>query len=486
MKKKKKQTNSKLQKFSLLLWVISIIFMILLGYLIYKANVLPLKYFLIIVIFFVLLMSIHGIFVLKKKTKTAVLIFLNLITLIFMSCEALAIVKINETLAFLKANLGARYETNIYYVLSNKDATYESINDIAGMTIYSYKDLDDMSKVESELTKKVNASIEYKDNIVDLLNNILEDTKLVILVNSGNYDAMAQNDENYEKRVKIIDTIDVQTEIITTDTGINVTKDPFVLYLSGIDTRSGKLPSRSLSDVNIVVAVNPKDKKILMVHIPRDYYVQVHGTTGLKDKLTHTGTIGGVDLTMQTIEDLLEIKIPYYARVNFNSVVNLVDAIGGITLNSDVDYSFSCWTDRSCTFNPGLNTVDGKCALAFARERHAYSTGDRHRGENQEQVIEKVINKVTSSSTIISNYSEILNALNGTFETNLATEEITSLVKMQLNDMASWHISSYNVDGTGGLQPTYSYPNQNLYVMNPNMETVSAAVQKLNEVLDEN
>ena len=165
MKKKKKQTNSKLQKFSLLLWIISIIFMILLGYLIYKANVLPLKYFLVIVICFALLMSIHGIFVLKKKTKTFVLIFLDLMTLVFMSCEALAIIKINETLAFLKANLGARYETNIYYVLSSKDATYENINDIAGMTIYSFKDLDDMSKVENELHKKVNATIEYKDNI---------------------------------------------------------------------------------------------------------------------------------------------------------------------------------------------------------------------------------------------------------------------------------------------------------------------------------
>lgn len=483
--KKKATQNPALHKFSMILWVVSIIFMILLGYLIYSANVLPIKYFLIIVIIFALLLSIHGIFILKKKTRNWVLILLNILTLVFMSGEAVAITKINETLAFLRANLGARYETNIYYVVVNNESLYNSIDDIEGKTVKSVKDQDDMTKVESELSKRVSVNISYEENIIDLLNGVLTDKELIIFVNSGNYDAMVQNDDDYEKSVKILDSVDVKTEITTITNGVNVTKEPFVLYLSGIDTRSGKLPSRSLSDVNIIIAVNPTSKKILMVHIPRDYYVQVHGTSGLKDKLTHTGTIGGVDLTMRTIEDLLEIEIPYYARVNFNSVVNLVDAIGGININSDVDYSFSCWTDRSCTFNPGLNYVGGKCALAFARERHAYATGDRHRGENQEQVIELIINKVTSSSTIISNYTEILNALDGTFETNMTTDEITNLVKMQLNDMASWSISSYNVDGTGGMQPTYSYPNQNLYVMNPNMDTVNTAVAKLNEVLDE-
>ena len=221
-----------------------------------------------------------------------------------------------------------------------------------------------------------------------------------------------------------------------------------------------------------------------MIHIPRDYYVQIHGTSGYKDKLTHTGTIGGVELTMKTLEDLLEIELPYYFRVNFNAVVNLVDAIGGININSDVDYSFTCWTDRSCVFHPGLNSVGGKCALAFARERHAYATGDRHRGENQEQVLELVINKITSSSTIISKYTDILNALNGTFQTNISMEEITNLVKMQIDDMSPWRMETLNVDGTGAYMPTYSYPGQNLYVMEPKMDTVTKAIEKLNEVLE--
>lgn len=482
-KKTKKTTNSIFRKFSLGLWILSILFMIILGYFIYTANILPLKYFLAVVIVFVILLSVHGIFILNKKTRVWLLIFLNLFAFAFMAVEGYAILKINDTLSFLRNNLGTHFETNIYNIVVNANSSFNSLEDIKGKTVKMVKDIEDMSEIEASLQKKVAVNVEYEENAVELLTEVSKEKDLIILVNSGNYDAMIQNDETFESKVRILDTISVVTEKEEIDTNIDVTKEPFAVYLSGIDTRSNSLPSRSLSDVNIILAVNPNTKHILMIHIPRDYYVQLHGTTGLKDKLTHAGTIGGIEMSMATIEDLLEIDIPYYLRVNFNAVVNLVDAIGGININSDVNYSFTCWTDRSCTFNPGLNYVGGKCALAFARERHAYETGDRHRGENQEQVIELIIDKVTSSSTLINNYTDILNALDDTFETNFTTDDITSLVKMQINDMASWNIESVNVDGTGASLPTYSYPNQNLYVMNPNMESVEKAVQELNEVL---
>lgn len=482
--KKKKHDNPALRKFSIIIWIVSIIFMIVLGYFIYSANVLPLKYFLAIVIVFVVFLSIHGIFILNKKTRIWLLIVLNIITFLFMSVEAFAIIKINETITFLRENLGAHFETNIYNIVVNKESSYNSIEDIKDKTIKTVHDIEDMSEVERKLQEKVSMNVEYEENVVDLLLDVATDKELIILVNSGNYDAMVQNDEDYEGKVKVLDTISIVTEVEVDESGLDITKDPFVVYLSGIDTRSNSLPARSLSDVNIILAVNPNTKNILMIHIPRDYYVQLHGTTGNKDKLTHAGTIGGIEMSMGTIEDLLEIEIPYYIRVNFNAVVNLVDAIGGINIYSDVNYSFTCWTDRSCKFNPGLNYVGGKCALAFARERHAYETGDRHRGENQEQVIELIIDKVTSSSTIINNYSNILTALDGTFETNLTMDDITNLVKMQIDNMSPWHIESYNVDGTGASLPTYSYPNQNLYVMNPNMETVTEAINRLNIILE--
>ncbi len=482
-KEKSKHKKKILSKFSLGLWILSIILMTVLGYFIFQANVLPFKYFIAIVIIFVLVLAIHGLLVLKKRTKSWVLIFVNIITIAFMSVEAFAIFKINDTLTFLRNNLGAYFETNVYNIVVNKESDYDTLESLQGHKLTIYKDMDDMSEFEKSLKFKLDNEYEYQENVAELLENIKEDKEMILIVNSGNYDAMLDMDKDFEGQVKIIDTIIVTTQIEQQNTGINVTKDPFVVYLSGIDTRSNYLPSRSLSDVNMIIAINPETRRILMVHIPRDYYVKLHGTEGLNDKLTHAGTIGGIELSMSTISDLLEIELPYYVRVNFNSVVNLVDAIGGLSINSDVNYSFNCYTDRGCTFHPGINNVGGRCALAFARERYAYESGDRHRGENQEQIIQLIIDKVTSSSTLINNYSEILKALDGTFQTNITEDEITSLVKMQINDMRGWDIETANVTGTGASMPTYSYPNQNLYVMNPDMESVKVAVSKLDEVL---
>lgn len=316
-----------------------------------------------------------------------------------------------------------------------------------------------------------------------MLYDVKDNVETVIIVNSGNYDAMVEEESDFSDSVKVLDAIEIKQRIENTSTGVDVTEDAFIVYLSGIDTRSGKLPAKSLSDVNILLVVNPSDKKILMVNTPRDYYVQLHGKSGLKDKLTHAGLVGGVNMSMSTLEDLYEIEIPYYVRVNFNAVVKLVDAVGGITLYNDQKKSFSCWTDRDCVFKPGNNNVKGKCALAFARERHAYVEGDRHRGENQEQVIQKIIEKVTSSKTLISKYSDILTSLNGTFETNISTEEITSLVKMQIDDMSGWTIETYNVSGSDLYAYTYSYPTRELYVMNPDLKTVEEAKLKLSTAM---
>ncbi len=485
-KKKRKLKSPKFVIFSRIVWLLSICFMLVLGYFIYDANILPFKYYIMILIVFLLLVAIHGLLVFKKRTRKWLLIIINIIAVLFMILEGYATFQINDTITFLRENLGAHFETNVYNIVVNKNSSYNTLEDIQNHKVKTVKDLDDLTTFENAISKKVPVELEYEENVVSLMEQVEEDNELIIIVNSGNYDAMASTYDDFEDKVKILDTIAITVEIEVADSGINVTKDPFVIYLSGIDTRSNYLPARSLSDVNIILAINPTTRNIVMIHIPRDYYVQIHGTTGLKDKLTHSGTIGGIELSMATIEDLLEIEIPYYLRVNFNAVVQLVDAIGGITLNSDVDYQFSCWTNRSCVFQPGLNNVGGTCALAFARERHAYSTGDRHRGENQEQVIEKVIDKVTSSSTIINNYNNILNALDGTFQTNLTSDEITSLVKMQLNDMRGWKMTTENVTGKGSNSPTYSYPNQNLYVMEPDTESVARAVAKLNEVLNQN
>lgn len=261
----------------------------------------------------------------------------------------------------------------------------------------------------------------------------------------------------------------------------DITTEPFLVYLQGIDTRSGTMPEKSLADVNIVAAVNPAEHKLLLVAIPRDAYVHLHNTsaTALSDKLTHAGSLGGLTLSKATIEDLLGTEIPYYLRVNFNFVEGLVNAIGGITLHSDQSTPFTCWTNKNCTFQPGDNFVQGDCALAFARERKTYETGDRHRGENQEQVITRVLAKTASSSTLLSNYSSILSALDGTFQTNFASSDVTALIRQQLDTLSGWQTESYNLDGSGDMATTYSYPSQPLYVLHLSPDSLQTAKDKL-------
>ncbi len=470
------------KKINLLIFIITIVISLFLIGRIYIADILPFKFIVYALLFLGAVYIIIGLIIKNIKSRV-VLGLVDIILLLLSTSLIYGIFKINETINFLKDNLNLNYETYVYNIVVNSDSQYDNIDDIKDKVVYSYKDMDDMSLVEDKLK-----SIEFKylDSYNDLLDLVLNDDNNIILVNSGIYDSRIINDESYEENTKVIYSIEVKVEIEDSNNDIDVTKEPFAVYLSGIDTRSSTLPSRSLSDVNIILAVNPTNREILMVHIPRDYYVRIPNTTGYRDKLTHAGALGGINLSMETIENLLEIEIPYYVRVNFNAVVNLVDAINGINIYSDVNYSFTTHTNKNCEFDPGYNYVYGDCALAFARERYAYETGDRHRGENQEQVIELVIKKISSSKTIVSNYSDILSALNGTFETNINYDNISDLVKMQLNDMSSWYIESYNLNGTGALLPTYSYPNQNLYVMEPDMNTVYKAIEKLNNILDTN
>ena len=469
---------------SIILWILSMIVLSLLTFEIYKANALPNKYFIYIGGVFLFMIIMFLLFIKNKKTKRPILIILDLLFIIMIGGCYFGYSKLNDLMNFLENNLGAKYETNIYYILVNKDSAYKESKDIKGKTIKLVDELNDKETIERSVDKKIDVEFEYVETITDLLPTLQTDKELILLVNSGTYDAMNENDELLQKEVpfgaytKILETIEIKYREENTTTGIDVTTDPFIVYLSGIDTRSGKLPTKSLSDVNLLLAINPKTHQILMVNTPRDYYVPIHGV-GQKDKLTHAGIIGGYKTSMATLEDLYGIELKYYVRVNFNSVVRLVDAIDGITLYNDQKYSFKCWTDQSCVFKPGDNNVKGKCALAFARERHAYKDGDNHRGRNQEQVISKIIEKVTSSKTLLTKSNDLLNAISGTFQTNLSTEEITSLVKEQLDTMKGWSIDTYNVTGGDLYTTTYMSSKNEVYVMTPNMDMVNIAKEKL-------
>ena len=257
---------------------------------------------------------------------------------------------------------------------------------------------------------------------------------------------------------------------------VSVTKEPFSIYISGIDTY-GKISSVSRSDVNIVATVNPNTNQVLLISIPRDYYVKLHGTTGYNDKLTHAG-IYGVDMSVKTLEDLLGININYYVKVNFSSVIKIVDVLDGIDVYSE--YTFKSYSGYN--FTKGYNHMDGKQALDFARTRKAFASGDRQRGKNQQAVIEALIRKC-SSAAVITKYSSLLDSINGSFQTNMSTKEITSLAKYQLDKMPEWTVKSISLDGSDSYNYTYSYGRSKAYVMVPYESSIKEAQQALSEIL---
>ena len=259
---------------------------------------------------------------------------------------------------------------------------------------------------------------------------------------------------------------------------INFGSTPIVVYISGSDSRVSVHDASARSDVNIVAVVNPTTGKILLVNIPRDYYVQLHGTTGLRDKLTHAG-IYGIDMSRQTIEDLLNVKINKTVKVGFDALETIVDAIDGIDIYSDQDLTT---LHNKCHFYVGTQHVNGACALGFSRERYSYETGDRHRGQNQQQVISKILEKITTPAYILK-LPEILRAADGLFETSFTYSEILDMIKFQLFSNPNWSVESIGLDGIGTYAQTYSMPGQDLYVMIPNDAVVADTQAKITQYL---
>lgn len=260
----------------------------------------------------------------------------------------------------------------------------------------------------------------------------------------------------------------------------DITETPFVIYVSGNDVR-GSVVQDGRSDVNVLVVVNPETKQILLLNTPRDYYIPNPAGGGKLDKLTHCGN-DGVNNSMQALSELYNLPIKYYANINFSGFETFIDAIGGIVVYSD--YSF---TAGDTWIYWGENYLNGEQALSFARERYNVPGGDLTRGKNQMKVIKAVIQKITSGTTLISRYSEILDSLGSMFRMNLTMDEISQLVKMQLNDMATWEISSYTVkgrgDGTGVYAYTYSVPGVPLWVLPPDYDTVEYASKLVEKVV---
>ena len=261
-----------------------------------------------------------------------------------------------------------------------------------------------------------------------------------------------------------------------------ITKESFVIYLSGVDTR-GELTENARSDVNILAAVNPVTKRVVLINTPRDYYVDLAGTSD-KDKLTHAG-LYGVETSMETLGNLYGVNVDHYIRINFAGFISIIDALGGVDVYSDQAFTSvgSPGYYDPTTFVEGWNHLDGKAALAFARERHAFASGDIQRGINQMKVIDAMANKL-KSPTVLMSFSKLMDAVSNCFVTSLSQEQISALVRMQLGDLANWDIESCSVTGSSGKSSQcYSAKGQSLYVMKPDESSVSKAKELIASVL---
>lgn len=301
-----------------------------------------------------------------------------------------------------------------------------------------------------------------------------------IVYNEGYTGILEEAFEGYAENTKVIYTHSIKSEMENKSSEVSVTDDTFTVYISGIDV-FGAIETNSRSDVNILATVNPTTHQVLLVTTPRDYYVEIPDiSNGQKDKLTHAG-IYGVDASMKTLEQLYDTEIDFYARVNFTSLIEIVDALGGVDVESEYAFTTSYESGLVMDVQQGTNHFNGKQALAFSRERLNVPGGDNQRGKDQQAVITAMIKKMVSPS-ILTGANGILNSVSGNVETNMSESQIQELIKNQLAEMPSWTITSMAASGNGDNQYCYSYSGAPLYVMQPDEASVESIKQAIDAV----
>lgn len=366
-----------------------------------------------------------------------------------------------------------------YYVIVRDDGQFEELGDIEGSRVISLNGGDSLPEAEKKLQEKVQVKLYSAENNNEAAEALLTGDEDVLFMSSANYAGLNGSFDNFDDDTKILEKITILTSGGGTAKGVTVTEEPFNVLISGLDTE-GDIGETSRSDVNMIMTVNPNTRSILLTSIPRDYYVEYPDVPGAYDKLTHSG-IYGVDETVATVEKLMDIDINYYVKVNYSTITSLVDAIDGIDVESD--YNFETHGQEYYHFSAGMNHLDGAEALAFARERQAFEDGDFQRNRNQQLVLKALIQKLTSSRTILLKYRQILNSLENYIEINMSGDEIKALVRMQLADMSGWNIETQSIIGGIDTLPCYAIGNEYASVVTQDPDSVAQAREAIMNVM---
>ncbi len=440
-------------------------------------NILPAKYLGVVgvtLICLVFIFLVGAYFASKKRRKTLLGIFVALSMIVSVILGA-GVVVVNQSLNTLDSVTDAEYQTHVISLIVKDDSKYDSLVDLNDRTVAVVTGLDseNVSKALDAISdvEKISLHTVKYESIMDAALAIMDGEVESLLVNDAYRSLMVDNVAGFEDGTRVLYQYEYKEEVKVEDSELNVTSDAFNVVISGIDTY-GPVSTVSRSDVNMIVTVNPKTKEILLTSIPRDYYVEL-ASFGAYDKLTHAGVFG-VEESMDTLANLFGIKIDYYVKVNFTSLITIVDALGGITVDNPRAFK---------SFPAGEISLNGREALAFSRDRYSFSSGDNERVRNQQRVLTGIINKVMSPA-IVKNYADVLDAISGCFVTNMTSDEIQGLIQMQISDMSSWDIETIAVTGTGSSSTTcYAMPGYSLYVMKPNYDSVKEATSKINDLV---
>ena len=451
-------------------------------------------YLIILMVVLIVLNAVSVIVQLPLRRNKAGKLIMGIVSLLLSGAMLYGVVAVNSVQSALSKIVGKMTETEITEVRVMNDNPATSMGDTRGYTFGYIADADtkNTQSILDEISKSF-GTIKSKgyDSMTALADALYDDEVDAILINQGYVDLLTEKDgyTDFRDQTRVLYTYTTTHEVDPIVPNTSITKEPFVVYCSGIDARVDDISAKSRSDVNILAVVNPTTKQILLVNTPRDYYLPLARNEEL-DKLTHAG-LYGIDESMKVLGNLYGVQADYYVRVNFAGLVKIVDALGGVDIESDAN--FSCvpmetpdgngdYTYQKYSFTKGINHVNGSQALAFARERKAFADGDNRRGQHQMTVIKAIVNKACSSA-VLTKYQELLKAASDAFITNMPYADISSLVQMQLGDMADWNITTYAVSGEGSTEYCYALGDK-AWVMIKDSSKVNTAKNMIQQVIN--
>lgn len=461
--------------------LIQVVLSVMLLITVYRSDMLPQKYFIVLTAVLAFLAVFN---MLLQFLKSKIFILGVILSILISIVCVVGTVAVNYVVQLMESVVGRSYQIDNMVVVVKADDPAEDLQDLVNYRfgIQNSADTDNTDKMVEDIESNLGREIKVQtyDNIQEEAEALLEGRVEAAIYNDAFSPVLEENIEDYASKVKVVYQYGVETAIETQEAEETDVQKPFNLYISGIDV-DGPITRTSRSDVNIIVSVNPREHKILLTTTPRDYYVTIPGVSGeQRDKLTHAG-IYGVDKSMETLENLYGIEISYYAKVNFTSLVRIVDALGGVDVNSPYEFTT---THGDYQIKKGLNHLNGEMALGFVRERYSFASGDNQRGKNQEILLEAIINKAMSPA-ILKNMGSLISTLGDSVETNMGMDQMTQLINQQLSDGSSWTIESTAAVGAGDTQACYSSGSQPLYVMWPNENSVNTISEKIKELMEE-